>query len=53
MSIAIEIPKRLYEEAVKRGIDIEELIIEVLREKLGLDPQDVARIRLELAEEVS
>ncbi|MEM1568318.1 MAG: PaREP1 family protein [Thermofilaceae archaeon] len=46
----MEIPKRLYEEAVKRGIDVEDLVIQTLIEKLQLDPKDSAKARLELAE---
>ncbi len=50
MSVVVEVPRRLYEEAVKRGIGVEELIISVLRERLGLGPREVAEARLELAE---
>ena len=38
MSTVISIPRKLYEEAVKRGIDIESRIIELLAKDLGLDP---------------
>ena len=46
----IPIPKRLAEEAERRGLDIEEVVISALAERLSLDPEDVSRTRLELAE---
>ena len=46
----IHIPKRLVEEARRRGIDIETFVIETLTEKLGIDPREGAEIHLERAE---
>jgi hypothetical protein len=48
--VTVSIPRRLYEEAVKRGVDVESLIVEFLARELGLDLRDEARIHLELAE---
>jgi CHAD domain-containing protein len=50
MGVVISIPRRLYEEARKRGIDVESKIVEILARELGLDPESEASIRLELAE---
>ncbi len=50
MSVAISIPKRLYEEAKKRGLDIETRVVEFLARELGLDPREEAGLHLELAE---
>ena len=50
MSVSVGIPRRLYEEAVRRGIDVESRIIELLAKDLGLDPKDEAPLHLELAE---
>ncbi|MCY0891566.1 MAG: PaREP1 family protein [Pyrobaculum arsenaticum] len=46
---AVVVPKSLYEEAVRRGVDLEELIIKALSDALKLDPASTARARLELA----
>lgn len=50
MSTTISIPKRLYEEAKKRGLDIETRIVEFLARELGLDPREEASLHLGLAE---
>ncbi len=50
MGVSVGIPRRLYEEAVRRGIDVESRIIELLAKDLGLDPKDEAPLHLELAE---
>ncbi len=50
MSIAVGIPKKLYEEAVRRGVDVESRVVELLARDLGLDPRDEAPLHLELAE---
>ena len=50
MCAVVNIPGRLYEEAVKRGIDVESRIVELLASELGLDPQEEAGLHLELAE---
>ncbi len=49
MSVNISIPRRVYEEALRRGIDIESRVIELLVAELGLDPGDEALIHLEVA----
>jgi len=46
----VSIPRKLYEEAVKRGIDIESRIVELLAKDLDLDPRDEASLHLALAE---
>lgn len=50
MGATITIPKRLYEEAVKRGVDVEEAVFKALAEALGADPNTLAEAHLELAE---
>ncbi|NPB01057.1 MAG: superfamily I DNA and RNA helicase and helicaseubunit [Crenarchaeota archaeon] len=50
MSIIIYVPRSLYEKAREKGIDVQDLVISILREKLGLDPRDVAEAHVELAE---
>lgn len=50
MTVAIVVPRRLYEEAKRRGIDVEEMVISVLMEKLQLDPVARAGVHIELAE---
>ena len=50
MSVLIRIPKNLFEKAYEKGIDIEELIINILVEKLHLNPEEIAIARIELAE---
>nr|WP_291766839.1 PaREP1 family protein [Caldivirga sp. UBA161] len=47
MSIAI--PKKLYDEATRRGIDVEELVLSTLINTLKLDPETLIKIRIELA----
>ena len=49
MSEAIMVPRRLLEEARRRGIDIESRVIELLSWDLGLDPREEALIHLEFA----
>ncbi len=50
MSVTVTIPRRLLEEAVKRGVDLERRIVELLARDLGLDPVEEAGLHLELAE---
>ena len=50
MVVSISIPKRLYEEMRKKGIDVESRIVEVLLKELNLDPEEEASMHLELAE---
>ena len=47
--VSIDIPRSLYEEARRRGINVEDLILDVLISKLKLDPKGAAEARLELA----
>jgi hypothetical protein len=49
-TLIITIPKRLVEEASRRGLDLEEFILSILAEKLNLDPEELSEARLELAE---
>ena len=49
MGEAVVVPRRLLEEARRRGIDVESRIVELLSWDLGLDPREEARIHLELA----
>ncbi len=46
----VRLPRRVVEEAVKRGFDIESLVVESVMEKLGMDPREEALVHLELAE---
>ena len=46
----IMIPRRLAEEAARRGLDLEELVLQALAETLNLDPRELAEARIELAE---
>ena len=50
MSATVNIPRRLYEEAVRRGINVESRVVELLVRELGLDPREEAGLHLELAE---
>lgn len=50
MNISISIPLKLYEKLKKEGVDVEALVIDLLVERLGLDPDEAAQIHLELAE---
>ncbi len=48
----VMIPRRLAEEAIKRGLDLEELVFQAIAKALDLDPQEVAEARVELAEKM-
>ena len=50
MSVAVPIPKRLYEKALEIGIDVESRVVDLLPGELALDPQEELSVRLELAE---
>lgn len=50
MSVSVSIPARFVEEARKRGLDIEDLVLEAVARALEIDPGEVARARLEIAE---
>lgn len=44
----VSIPRRVYEEARRRGVDVESRIVELLVAELGLDPRDESLLHLEL-----
>ena len=46
----IYVPKKLVDEARRRGIDVSELVLNAIANALGLDPSEVASVRLEFAE---
>ncbi|MGC8983453.1 MAG: PaREP1 family protein [Desulfurococcaceae archaeon] len=48
--MAINLPRKIVEEASKRGVSVEEVLIQALAKAAGLDPKTVAEARLELAE---
>ena len=48
--VAVMVPRGLVEEAKRRGIDVEEMVIRALAKAVDADPRDVAWWRLELAE---
>ncbi len=50
LDTTISIPRKLYEEARRKGVDVESRIVEILLGELGLDPREEAIIHLELAE---
>ena len=43
------VPKKIVEEVKKRGLDLEELILQILSRDLELDPMDTIEARIELA----
>jgi len=46
----VYIPKRIAEEAARRGLDINELVLNAVIGELKLDPSEVPRVRVERAE---
>ena len=50
MWLLLPIPKRIAEEAERRGLEVEEVVLRALLDVLKLDPADAAAARLELAE---
>ncbi len=50
MSLSVRIPREIAERVRELGLDLESFVIEVLAERLGLDPVEEARAHLELAE---
>ena len=48
--MSLELPESLIREARRRGIDVEDVIVRALSRFLGLDPEEEAKARLELAE---
>ena len=50
MGITISIPSKLYERLVREGLDVESLIVDLLIDRLGIDPIEGAEAHLELAE---
>ena len=52
MEIAIVAPRKLYEKARERGIDVELFITDPLAREPGLDPGEEANVHIELAEKI-
>ncbi len=52
LGTVITIPRKLYEEVKRRGLDPEQVIVELLAKELELDPIDEAHVHLELAEKI-
>lgn len=50
MGSSVFVPRRLAEEIEKRGLNLEDTIIEALSKALYFDPKTIAESRLELAE---
>ncbi len=50
MVVSINIPKKVIEELRKRGLSVEDAIINIVSKELNLDPEIVAEAHLELAE---
>jgi len=46
----IYVPKKLVDEARRRGINVSELVLNTIANVLGLDPSEVTSVRLEFAE---
>jgi len=46
----IRLPKRLVAEVLRRGFDVELIVVEALLEKLNLDPSEEIATRIEIAE---
>ncbi len=52
MGTSIMIPGRFVEEARRRGFELEDIVLMALAEILEIDPSEVARLRLEMAEKM-
>lgn len=52
MGTSIMIPEKFVEEARRRGFELEDVVFMVLAEILEIDPSEVARLRLEMAEKM-
>lgn len=50
MEVSISIPRKLYEKAREKGVDVESLILDSLIRGLELDPGEEASIHVEVAE---
>ena len=50
LGVEVVVPRRLVEEAERRGLDINDLVVEAVIGVLNLDPEDAVEARLELAE---
>ncbi len=48
----VYIPKKIVEEIRNRGLDLQELVLKILKKELGLDPQELAEARVEIAEKI-
>jgi len=46
----VYIPRRIAEEAARRGLDIDELVLNAAIGELKLDPSEMPRVRVERAE---
>ena len=46
---SIAIPERIAEEIERRGLDIEELVLKAISRALHLDPEEIIKVRIELA----
>lgn len=52
MVATVPVPKRLVEEARRRGLDVEDIVVEALAKAPNMDPGEVAKARIELAEKM-
>ncbi|GAB6947435.1 PaREP1 family protein [Vulcanisaeta sp. JCM 16161] len=50
MVVSLELPRVIYEKVRERGLDIEDLVMYALMNAMQLDPGELARARLELAD---
>jgi len=46
----VRLPKSLITKALKKGFDVETLVVDVIIEKLNLDPDEEVATRIKLAE---
>lgn len=49
-NVVVTLPRRIVEEIAKGGLSVEDLIVEAVGKALSLDPEDMAMIRVEIAE---
>jgi len=47
--MSITIPRRIVEELGRRGISVEDVVVDLLAEALNLDPEATAQAHLEVA----
>lgn len=48
-SLTLSVPREIIEKAERKGVDLESLILEVLIEKLDLNPDDASKIHISRA----